>query len=97
MEQESQTDVKIKEEPETDVKHAKIELDSYNSELHIELTDNNLVGQVLQGPGFEYMWGGVRATHGVSKGKVWFIFMFELFYSSMNLRNHIITYWLVYR
>ena len=47
-----------------------VELDRYNSELHIALSNNNKVGEVIKGDGFQYMWGGVRATCGVTKGMV---------------------------
>ena len=47
-----------------------VELDCYNSELHIALSDNNKVGEIIKGDGFQYMWGGVRATCGVTKGMV---------------------------
>ena len=49
---------------------AKVELDSYNSELHVKLSQDNLVGEILKGDGFQYMWGGVRGTHGVKRGMV---------------------------
>ena len=59
--------VNIKREEEA---VANIRLDDYNSELHINFQEDYLVASNMEGSGFEYMWGGVRATHGVSQGKV---------------------------
>lgn len=47
-----------------------IKLCTYNSELHMCISPDQSESWNMTGPGFEYMWGGVRATHGVSKGKV---------------------------
>ena len=61
-----------------------ITLDPYNSELHIHIEENGFVGSIMRGEGFEYMWGGVRATHGVIKGKVSIsIFMFIILHRNV--------------
>ena len=56
--------VKVKEETPF------IKLCTYNSELHMCISPDQYEAWNMSGPGFEYMWGGLRATHGVSKGKV---------------------------
>ena len=48
----------------------KIELDGYNCDLHFNSDESGLVGWTLHTDGFEFLWGGARATHGVKKGKV---------------------------
>lgn len=68
----------VKDEPKKDSKAdivvksegPRIRLDRYNSELHVEFSDDDLVAGNMKGDGFEYMWGGARATHGVCSGKV---------------------------
>uniref|UniRef100_A0A7M5UC31 Uncharacterized protein n=1 Tax=Clytia hemisphaerica TaxID=252671 RepID=A0A7M5UC31_9CNID len=64
--------VEVKEEiKQEDIKPTpKMELDRYNSELHVKLSQDNLVGEILKGDGFQYMWGGVRGTHGVKRGMI---------------------------
>ncbi|XP_047125522.1 uncharacterized protein LOC100202074 [Hydra vulgaris] len=62
----------IKPIVETRKENPRITLDSYNSELHVQIEENGFVGSIMRGEGFEYMWGGVRASHGVIKGKVCF-------------------------
>ena len=69
IEVQKETKDEVKKE-ENLIKNATVQLDRYNSELHVALSDGNLVGRVMRGDGFQYMWGGVRATHGVTKGKV---------------------------
>ena len=51
---------------------ATIELDRLNSELHLVIESDGFTAGNMTGEGFQFMWGGVRATHGVKKGKVWF-------------------------
>lgn len=62
-----------------------VELDRYNSELHISLSDNNKVGEIIKGDGFQYMWGGVRATCGVTKGMVSNLLLFRFYRNNTKL------------
>ncbi|XP_031549505.1 heterogeneous nuclear ribonucleoprotein U-like protein 1 [Actinia tenebrosa] len=49
-----------------------IVLDDYNSDLNFVVGADGLTGSCLHQDGFEYLWAGARATHGVSSGKVCF-------------------------
>ena len=54
-----------------DVSHAPgIVLDDYNSDLNFVIESDGVTGSSLHNDGFEYMWAGARATHGVKTGKV---------------------------
>lgn len=56
-----------------DVSHAPgIVLDDYNSDLNFVIESDGVTGSSLHNDGFEYMWAGARATHGVKTGKVYF-------------------------
>lgn len=56
-----------------DVSHAPgIALDDYNSDLNFVIESDGVTGSSLHNDGFEYMWAGARATHGVKTGKVYF-------------------------
>ena len=48
----------------------RITLDDYNSDLNFVIEHDGVTGSSLHSDGFEYLWAGARATHGVSKGKV---------------------------
>lgn len=50
----------------------RIVLDDYNSDLNFVIEPDGLTGSSLHKDGFEYMWAGARATHGVKSGKVCF-------------------------
>jgi len=76
--------VKSGDEIKTEVQDVKnppseIQLDRYNSELHVRMTENNTVGEIVNGAGFEYMWGGARATHGVKRGMVRILLIYYKF------------------
>ena len=45
-------------------------LDEYNSDLNFVIEPDGVTGSSLHKDGFEYMWAGARATHGVRSGKV---------------------------
>ncbi|XP_059145116.1 heterogeneous nuclear ribonucleoprotein U-like protein 1 [Physella acuta] len=48
-------------------------LDRYNCDLNIRFPGSQFSASTLNQPeGFRIMWGGVRATHGVCRGKVYF-------------------------
>ena len=47
-----------------------IVLDEYNSDLNFVVESDGVTGSSLHKNGFEYIWAGARATHGVSRGKV---------------------------
>jgi hypothetical protein len=55
---------------ETERDDAVIVLDSYNSDLHFKV--NGTSGSGISKYGLCYLWGGARATHGVTKGKHYF-------------------------
>lgn len=48
----------------------RIVLDDYNSDLNFVVEPGGVTGSSLHQDGFEYMWAGARATHGVRTGKV---------------------------
>ena len=48
----------------------RVVLDEYNSDLNFVIEDDGVTGSSLHKDGFEFMWGGARATHGVRSGKV---------------------------
>ena len=48
----------------------RIVFDDYNSDLNFVIEADGVTGSSLHKDGFEYMWGGARATHGVRSGKV---------------------------
>ncbi|PFX28039.1 heterogeneous nuclear ribonucleoprotein U-like protein 1 [Stylophora pistillata] len=50
----------------------RIVLDDYNSDLNFVVDPGGVTGSSLHENGFEYMWAGARATHGVRAGKVCF-------------------------
>nr|XP_006819056.1 PREDICTED: heterogeneous nuclear ribonucleoprotein U-like protein 1-like [Saccoglossus kowalevskii] len=50
----------------------RITLDDYNSDLHISIGPDGVTGWDMHDKGFEYLWAGVRASHGVARGKVCF-------------------------
>jgi len=49
-----------------------IKLDEYNCDLHFNTDESGLEGWTLHKDGFECLWGGGRATHGIKRGKVAF-------------------------
>lgn len=52
--------------------NVKVYLDDYNSDLNFVIEEDGLTGSCLHKDGFEFIWAGARATHGVSRGKVKF-------------------------
>lgn len=48
----------------------RIVLDDYNSDLNFVIGPDGVTGSSLHKDGFEYMWAGARATHGIRTGKV---------------------------
>ena len=48
----------------------RIVLDDYNSDLNFVIGPDGVTGLSLHKDGFEYMWAGARATHGIRTGKV---------------------------
>ena len=48
----------------------RIVLDDYNSDLNFVIEPDGVTGSSLHKDGFEYMWAGARATHGIRTGKV---------------------------
>ena len=48
----------------------RIVLDDYNSDLNFVIESDGVTGSSLHKDGFEYMWAGARATHGIRTGKV---------------------------
>ena len=48
----------------------RIVLDEYNSDLNFVIEPDGVTGSSLHKDGFEYMWAGARATHGIRTGKV---------------------------
>ena len=49
---------------------SRICLDDYNSDLNFVIEPDGVTGSSLHKDGFEYMWAGARATHGIRTGKV---------------------------
>nr|CAB3253876.1 heterogeneous nuclear ribonucleoprotein U-like protein 1 [Phallusia mammillata] len=49
-------------------KHVK--LDDYICDLNLDITDGGYACIPQSSDGFSYMWGGVKATHGIRSGKV---------------------------
>ena len=45
-------------------------LDHHNCDLNFVIEPDGLTGSTLHKNGFEYLWAGARATHGVRTGKV---------------------------
>ena len=48
----------------------RVVLDDYNCDLNFVIESDGVTGSSLHKDGFEYMWAGARATHGVKTGKV---------------------------
>ncbi|XP_032230526.1 heterogeneous nuclear ribonucleoprotein U-like protein 1 isoform X2 [Nematostella vectensis] len=47
-------------------------LDDHNSDLHFVIEQDGVTGGNHSAPGFDYMWAGARASHGVKSGKIFF-------------------------
>ncbi|XP_063688822.1 heterogeneous nuclear ribonucleoprotein U-like protein 1 isoform X1 [Bolinopsis microptera] len=47
-------------------------LDDNNADLNFNIRADGLAGHSLSHNGWQYMWAGVRSTHGVLRGKVFF-------------------------
>jgi len=47
-------------------------LDSYNCDLSLQICEDQLSAEPMSRQCFDYMWHGVRATHGFTYGKVYF-------------------------
>lgn len=65
----------VKEEFKEEAGEFRIKLDHYNCDLHFNSDETGLVGWPLHTNGFEYLWGGGRATHGAKNGKVFKLFV----------------------
>ena len=63
-------------------RNVEVRLDDYNCDLHFNSDEAGLTGWTLHTNGFEYLWGGGRATHGVDKGKVSLFFSFCRYFTS---------------
>ena len=61
--------------PSCDYSLSRIVLDDYNSDLNFVIEADGVTGSSLYKDGFEYMWAGARATHGVRTGKVKILFI----------------------
>ena len=48
----------------------RIILDEFNSDLNFNISSDGVTGASSHQNGFEYMWAGCRATHGIREGKV---------------------------
>ncbi|XP_078284341.1 heterogeneous nuclear ribonucleoprotein U-like protein 2 [Rhinoraja longicauda] len=60
------------EEAEEEFDDSLVCLDTYNSDLHFQVAKDRYGGQPLFPEKFVYLWGGARATYGVTQGKVGF-------------------------
>ncbi|KAB0358992.1 hypothetical protein FD754_003148 [Muntiacus muntjak] len=63
--------------PEEEVKdeeedHTLVNLDTYTSDLHFQVSKDRYGGQPLFSEKFPTLWSGARSTYGVTKGKVCF-------------------------
>ena len=56
--------------PSSYASQPRIVLDEYNSDLNFVIEPDGVTGSSLHKDGFEYMWAGARATHGIRTGKV---------------------------
>lgn len=60
------------EDEEIPLDDSLVVLDKYNSDLHLKIAADGLSGKPLEDEGFSYLLSGVRATWGVTTGKVYF-------------------------
>ncbi|XP_048885155.1 heterogeneous nuclear ribonucleoprotein U-like protein 2 [Brienomyrus brachyistius] len=59
-------------ELEEEVDEGVVRLDTYNCDLHFEVSPDGSTGQPLLSEKFPLLWSGCRLTHGVDQGKVGF-------------------------
>ena len=50
-------------------------LDAYNCDINFVIESDGVSGSSLHKNGFEYIWAGGRATRGVSRGKVYYVYI----------------------
>lgn len=60
----------IKKELWSDETEENVVFGSYDCDLHFNTDSSGLTGWTLHEDGFEYLWGGARASHGATSGKV---------------------------
>ncbi|XP_004646794.1 heterogeneous nuclear ribonucleoprotein U-like protein 2 [Octodon degus] len=60
------------EAKEEEEDHTLVNLDTYTSDLHFQVSKDRYGGQPLLSEKFPTLWSGARSTYGVTKGKVCF-------------------------
>ena len=54
-------------------------LDKFNCDLFVTVSEDGYTAYDLGEKGFQHLWGGIRATHGVNYGKVKMLFFATYF------------------